>query len=222
MPTPRPVRRRPRPRAVPRGVSRTCAAALALVLGAGCATTPPREPDDLCAIFEEKRGWYKVAKKAESKWGAPMHIPLAIMYQESAFRHKARPPRTRVLKFIPWRRPSSAYGYAQAVDGTWRHYLAETGQYWRRRTDFADATDFIQWYLAEAGRRNGVSPSDAFSLYMNYHEGFGGFARGTHHAKPWLQVAATAVQQRSQRYGQQYLGCRDRLERGFWARLFRR
>ena len=195
---------------------------LALALAAGCATTPPREPENLCSIFEEKRGWYKAAKRAEDKWGAAMQIPLAIMYQESAFRHKARPPRTRLLKIIPWRRPSSAYGYAQAVDGTWRHYLRDTGQYWRRRTDFADATDFIQWYLHEAERRNGTSRKDAFSLYMNYHEGFAGFARNTHGAKPWLHKTATAVQQRSQRYGQQYLGCRDDLERGFWARLFRR
>ena len=209
-----PLRRRP--------ATRAPAALLALALAGGCATTPPKQPDDLCSIFEEKRGWYKVAKKAEEKWGAPMAIPLAIMYQESAFRHKARPPRKRLLKIIPWRRPSSAYGYAQAVDGTWRHYIAETGQYWRKRTDFADATDFIQWYLSEAERRNGTSRRDAFGLYMNYHEGFGGYARGTYHAKPWLHKAATAVQQRSQRYDTQYLGCRERLDRGFWARLFRR
>ena len=214
-------RSRLRPRARPR-TARAGALVLALAWLGGCATAPPREPHDVCSIFEEKRGWHRVAKRAEAKWGASMHIPMAIMYQESAFRHKARPPRKRLWKLIPWRRPSSAYGYAQAVDGTWRHYIGQTGEYWRKRTDFADATDFIHWYLAEARRRNGVSVDDAFALYMNYHEGFGGYARGTHGAKPWLHKAATAVQQRSQRYGQQYLGCRERLERGFWARLFRR
>ena len=192
-----------------------------VLLGA-CATTPPSHPEDVCSIFEEKRGWHKVARKAEKKWGTSMHIPLAIMYQESGFRPKARPPRRRLLRIIPWRRPSSAYGYAQAVDGTWGSYVRSTGQYWRKRTDFADATDFIHWYLHEAERRVGVSRSDAFELYMTYHEGFGGYARNTQGAKPWLYKTATAIQQRSQRYDQQYRGCRERLERGFWARLFGR
>ena len=198
--------------------TRAALLALALVAG-GCATPPPKEPHDVCSIFAEKRGWHKVAKRAEAKWGTSMHIPLAIMYQESAFRHEARPPRGRLLWIIPWRRPSSAYGYAQAVDGTWRSYVRDTGQYWRKRTDFADATDFIHWYLAEAERRNGVSRSDPFNLYMNYHEGFAGYARNSHGPKTWLHRTAEAIEQRSVRYGRQYEGCRDRLERGFWRRL---
>lgn len=198
------------------------AACLAVSLLGACANVPPRHPDDVCSIFEQKRGWYEVAKRAEAKWGTSMHIPLAIMYQESAFRHKARPARGRLLWIIPWRRPSSAYGYAQAVNSTWRNYVETTGEYWRERTDFADATDFIHWYLHEAEVRNGVSRSDAFNLYMNYHEGFTGYARNSHAPKAWLQKAATAIQVRAQRYDRQLEGCRGRLERGFWARLFRR
>ena len=186
---------------------------------AACATTPPRNVDDVCAIFEEKRGWHKAAKRAEAKWGTSMHIPLAFMYQESTFRHDARPSRRKLLGFIPWRRSSSAYGYAQAVDGTWRDYTRATGEYWRVRHDFADATDFIHWYIGEAGRRNGIPPTDAFSLYMNYHEGPAGYARGSHARKPWLHKVATGVQVRSQRYAAQYDRCRESLEPGFLRRL---
>jgi len=186
---------------------------------AACATTPPRNIDDVCSIFEEKRGWHKVAKKAEAKWGTSMHIPLAFMYQESAFRHKARPSRRTLLGFIPWRRASSAYGYAQAIDGTWRQYIRSTGEYWRVRHDFADATDFIHWYIADASRRNTVSRADAFSLYMNYHEGPAGYARGSHVQKAWLNKVATGVQMRSQRYAAQYDACRESLEPGFLRRL---
>ncbi len=193
-----------------------------LAMLAGCATSPPRQPDDVCSIFEQKRGWYKDAKRAETKWGSSMHIPLAIMYQESAFKAKARPPRTRVLWIIPWRRPTTAYGYAQALNGTWRDYIDSTGEYWRERHDFGDATDFIHWYLAEARRINAVPLNDAYSLYLNYHEGMGGYANGSYHNKAWLLKAATAVQTRSQRYRQQYAGCEEELAKGFWARLFGR
>jgi hypothetical protein len=192
---------------------------LLLALLPACAITPPANPENVCSIFKEKRGWHRVAVKAEKKWGNSMHIPLAIMNQESAFRHKARPPRRYLLGFIPWRRPSSAFGYAQAVDGTWRAYIDATGEYWRVRHNFADATDFIHWYINEAVRRNGVSRSDAFNLYLNYHEGTAGFARNTHKKKNWLHKVATGVQTRSQRYAAQYAQCKDSLKPGFWRRL---
>lgn len=192
---------------------------LSVVLLQACATAQPRNPEDLCSIFQEKRGWYKAARQAEKKWGTSMHIPMAFMYQESTFRAKARPKRRKLLGFIPWRRPSSAYGYAQAIDGTWREYLRSTGDYWRVRHDFADATDFIHWYIHQASRRNGISRSDAFSLYLNYHEGPGGFARNSHAAKPWLHKVATGVQARSQRYHAQYQQCRESLRPGLFRRM---
>ena len=38
------------------------------LLVAACATTPPENVENICAIFEEKRGWYKAAKKSEKRW----------------------------------------------------------------------------------------------------------------------------------------------------------
>lgn len=184
-----------------------------------CASAQPRDPTNVCSIFEEKRGWHKAAVKAEKKWGSSMHIPMAFMYQESAFKAKAKPPRRKLLGFIPWRRPSSAYGYAQVIDGTWRQYLKSTGNYWRVRHDFADATDFIHWYMKQAVRVNKVSRADAFTLYLNYHEGTAGYARQTYKKKPWLIKAATNVQTRSQRYRAQYEQCKDSLKPGFFKRL---
>lgn len=184
-----------------------------------CATAPPREPGNVCSIFKEKRGWHKAAVKAEKKWGSSMHLPMAFMYQESAFKAKAKPPRKKLWGFIPWRRVSSAYGYAQAIDGTWRQYLKSTGDYWRVRHDFADATDFIHWYMKQAVRVNNVSESDAFNLYLNYHEGTAGFARQTYKKKPWLIKAATGVQKRSQTFRSQYAQCADSLKPGFFGRL---
>jgi len=149
-----------------------------------------------------------------------MHIAMSIMNQESAFKNRARPPRRYLLGIIPWRRPSSAYGYAQAIDGTWREYVRATGQYSRKRTSFADATDFIHWYMNEATKRNNVARSDAYNLYLNYHEGTAGFARGTYKKKPWLEGVALKVQRRAENYTSQYVGCKDAFKPGFWGRLF--
>lgn len=192
------------------------------VLLAGCATVPPARTDDICSVYQQKRGWHSVAKKAEKKWGTSMHIAMAIMNQESSFKSNARPPRRYLLGIVPWRRPSSAYGYAQAVNGTWDAYVRATGDYWRKRNDFADATDFVHWYMREATRQNQVAPTDAYNLYLNYHEGTAGFRRGTYKKKKWLAAVALKVQRRADDYRAQYSRCKDSFKPGFWGRLLGR
>lgn len=97
---------------------------LMLVL-AGCATAPS-QVTNACAIFEQRNGifnnWRRDAKAAEREFGVPVPVMMATIYTESAFRPYARPPRTKLLGFIPWKRQSTAYGYAQALDGTWSVY----------------------------------------------------------------------------------------------------
>ena len=187
----------------------------------GCATTPPAQPENVCSIFMEKRGWHNAAKKAQEKWGTSMHTVMAIMYQESAFVDDIRPPRTRLLWFIPWKRPSSAYGYSQALNGTWAMYERSTGETWRKRDDFADATDFIHWYLNESRKRNGLSRDDVYSLYLTYHEGWTGFKNKSYQSKAWLKNAAQKVSHRSKQYSIQYSGCKDDFKpRSWWRRVF--
>ncbi len=195
------------------------AATLALTL-AGCATPPPKEPENLCRIFEEKRDWYKAAEKMQKKWGVPIQVPMAIMYQESSFKHNAKPPRDYILWVIPWGRVSSAYGYSQAKTGTWDDYVKETGNTWSSRDNFADAMDFMGWYISKSHRINGVSKWDAYAQYLNYHEGWGGYKRGTYRQKQWLMRTAERVQERAGRYGAQLRQCEDDLKRGWLWRLF--
>ncbi len=196
-------------------------AAALLLLGLllqGCVTSPPRNGEDLCEIFEQKRSWYKASVKAQKKWGTPLTTPMAIMYQESSFKARARPPRRWYFGFIPGRRASTAYGYAQAIDGTWQSYLRATGEYGRSRKNFADALDFVHWYLREAQRKNGVQKNDPYHLYLNYHEGTSGYRRRTYERKPALLKAARRVQMRDSRYAQQYAGCRHSLSKGWFRR----
>ena len=179
---------------------------LSLSLLAGCASkVPPSRPENLCSIFREKPSWYKAARKAEKRWKIPMSTMMAIMYQESSYRHNVRPPRPWFL-FIPLPRRSSAYGYPQAQDATWQMYLDAAGGWFASRDDFDDAIDFIGWYSSISRRRNKVSRAD--HLYLNYHEGWGGYARGSWRRKAWLKKVSFRVYNRAERYAGQLRSCR--------------
>jgi hypothetical protein len=192
------------------------ALASCLVLSA-CASGPPKDLDDACAIFREKDDWWEAARDAHAHWGVPEPVVLAVIHQESRFRGDSRPPRRKLLGFIPWKRPSSAYGYGQVTESTWREYQERTGNGGADRDDFDDVADFVGWYGNVIHHAVHVAKDDAFNLYLAYHEGPGGFRRGTYHAKPWLLRVARAVARRAERYRVQYAACRHELEdRGWW------
>lgn len=184
----------------------------------GCATKPPQQPDNLCDIFEEKREWYEAAMQARDNWGTPVHIPMAIMYQESGFRYDAAPPMQYFLWFIPIGRASDAYGYSQAKTPVWGEYVEATDNWFADRDDFEDAIDFVGWYMHRTSQINGVSKWDAYGQYLNYHEGQGGYRRGSYKSKPWLIKVARKVEARAKRYSQQFWGCKDELSRSWLMR----
>lgn len=191
-----------------------------LLILTGCASAPPAEPENLCSIFKENRSWYKAAVKTREKWGVPVHVPMAMMYQESSFKHNAAPPMQYFLGFIPIGRASDAYGYAQAKTMTWDDYVRETGNSWSSRSNFDDAMDFMGWFIYKTHKVNGVSKWDARNQYLNYHEGWGGYKRGTYKAKKWLPPVADKVGSRAKRYAQQYNGCKEDLDSSWLWRLF--
>ncbi len=188
------------------GFSGACLWVASLLL-VSCTTAPPRNVNDACAIFAEHADWLPAAEAANRRWGVPLPVLLAIIYYESAFRADAQPPRRWILGFIPGPRPSSAYGYSQALDGTWERYLAATGNRGADRDEFADAVDFIGWYVHETAQRNRIAKSDAYQQYLAYHEGQEGFARGTYRQKPWLMQRAGQVRQQAARYRAQLRRC---------------
>jgi hypothetical protein len=191
-----------------------------VVLGAAvilaCSGSPPNNIRNSCEIFEEKDDWYADAYASYEKWGVPVHVQLAIIYQESRFVHDAKPPRQKLLWVIPWTRPSSAYGYGQIKDSTWDWYLKSTDRSWADRDDFDDVTDFIGWYGAYSHRTLGISKWDAYNQYLAYHEGHGGFKRKTYKKKPWLMKVARKVDNRAKAYHTQLKKCEDSLDKGGW------
>ena len=177
-----------------------------------CAVTPPENPDNICSIFKEKRSWYKAAVKTEKRWKLPPYVLMSFIYQESSFKSDAKPERDKLLGFIPWKRPSSAKGFSQALTLTWEDYKDETSNSRANRKNFADSADFIGWY-ASKGYYQGFERTDARSLYLAYHEGYGGFKKKTYRKKQWLINVADRVQARSTKYQQQYWGCAKDLEK---------
>ncbi len=189
---------------------------LTLVVLGGCMSRQPAQVDDVCAIFQEKRGWYRGARRAENRWDVPVHVKMAFVHKESTFQARVRPPRTRLLGIVPWRRPTSAYGFAQATNAAWSDYLNDTGRNRARRNNFGDAMDFIGWYNDQSHRRLGIAKDDPYRLYLAYHEGHGGYARGTYQRKPEVQDYARRVRLKAQRYERQLAQCESRLRRRLW------
>tara|TARA_Y100001970_G_scaffold158998_1_gene194424 strand:+ start:44423 stop:45022 length:600 start_codon:yes stop_codon:yes gene_type:complete len=182
----------------------------------GCSyNNPPTNTLDVCKIFKEKYSWYKAAKNSEERWKIPIHVSLAIIKQESSFISDARPERTKLLGFIPWKRTSSARGYAQALDGTWSEYLEERGGWFKQRNDFEDAVDFIGWYNYKSHKKLGISMTNARALYLAYHEGWNGYKKGSYRKKPWLMSVADKVQRQSDSYKIQYESCKKQLGKRF-------
>ena len=177
-----------------------------------CMTQPPQHPDNICLIFEEKKNWYKAAMKAEKRWKIPPYVLMSFVYQESSFKADAKPEREKLLWVIPWKRKSTAVGYSQALNMTWEDYKDETGNSGASRKNFKDSADFIGWY-ASKGYYQGFDRLDARSLYLAYHEGYGGFKKKTYRKKPWLIKVADRVQSRSTKYQKQYWGCAKELKK---------
>ena len=194
--------------------------ALWLAISAAHKNKMPQNLDDICTIFEDRRDWYAAAKKSEERWGTPAHIQMAIIQQESSFRFNARPPRTKIMGFIPWTRQSNAYGYAQALDGTWVRYKNDTGRWYADRDDFDDAIDFIGWYTNLSNKSAGISKWDPYNQYLAYHEGQAGWRRGSYHQNNRLKKSARQVDIRARQWSIQLQSCKAALDDPWW--MFRR
>lgn len=193
-------------------MSRFFFAVLVLAVLGSCAAreaTAPRNLDNACAIITERPQYARAFKQAERQWGVQPHVLMAMIYQESKFIADNRPPHVYALGVIPTGRQSSALGYSQALDGTWDEYIAQRGGRSSDRTDIADATDFMGWYMAATVRENGIPLNDTYNQYLAYHDGRTGWRRGTYNSKPWLIRIAGEVRDRAVMYDAQLRTCRS-------------
>ncbi|MDA9156861.1 lytic transglycosylase [Candidatus Pelagibacter sp.] len=183
---------------------------LSVILITGCSSIP-QNTSNSCSIFNERYLWYKHAKKTEKKWGTPIYIQLAIIKMESDFDWFAKPPRQKLFKVIPFKRPSSSFGYSQAVKGTWELYKNETGNKLATRTRFKDSVDFIGWYTHKTESLLKISKKDAFRQYLAYHEGWSGYKNYKNNQK--VIGLAKKVEIQSNKYKSQLQDCQKRLNK---------
>ncbi|ODT31206.1 MAG: hypothetical protein ABS35_05430 [Kaistia sp. SCN 65-12] len=186
--------------------------ALSAMTGLSACATAPRHINDICAVFDQRDGWVnnwqRDARRAEARYGIPVPVLMATVRKESGFKANARPPRTRLLGFIPWKRPSSATGFSQALDGTWAQYKRESGNFTARRTSFADAVDFVGWYHRKTADTFGVAENDTYNLYLAYYAGWTGYGRGSWKGNASLQRYARDTEEMARRYATQLAQCR--------------
>ena len=169
----------------------------------------PQNTSNSCKIFDERYLWYKYSKKVEQKWGTPIYIQLAIIKMESDFDWLAKPPRQKLFKVIPFKRPSSSFGYSQAVKGTWEQYKNETGNKLATRARFKDSVDFIGWYTNKTKSILNIPIEDAFKQYVAYHEGWGNYKNYKKNQK--IILLAKKVENQSKKYKAQLNNCRKSL-----------
>ena len=171
----------------------------------------PKNTSDSCSIFNERYLWYKYTKKTEQKWGTPIYLQLAIIKMESDFDWLAKPQRQKIFKVIPYKRPSSSFGYSQAVKGTWNQYKKETNNKLATRARFRDSVDFIGWYTDKTEKLLKISKKDVYRQYLAYHEGWGNYKNYKNNQK--VIILAKKVTEQANKYRKQLKKCQKRLNK---------
>jgi len=175
-----------------------------------CSSVPSNTKNS-CQIFSERYLWYKHAKKAEEKWGSPIHIQLAFIKKESGFNWLAKPKRLKLFKVVPYKRPSSSFGYSQAVKGTWEQYKKETNNPLATRARFKDSVDFIGWYMNKTETILKIPKTDAYRQYIAYHEGWKNYKNYESNNK--VIILATRVKEQANLYQKQLTQCQKKLNK---------
>lgn len=177
-----------------------------MIVGCSSVPTKPKGINHACNILKTHQSWEAAFSDSFKKYGVPPHVIMAVIYQESRYVSDARPPRRSFLG-IPTTLPSTAYGFAQALDSTWNWYQDKSGNWGADRDHFPDAVDFIGWYINENHKRTGVSKWDAQKQYLAYHEGTTGYLKGTYKKKKWLVDVSHKVANRASKYRKDLTEC---------------
>lgn len=188
----------------------------ATVLLSGCITQQPKNITNACSIVQQYPDWYYEAQEVYKKWGVPISVQFAFIYKESSFIADARAPRTKLLGFIPWKYPSTSYGYTQAVDGTWEMYTRGSGNSNAKRDNFEDSLEFIGWYANYIHKVTGVSKRSAYKLYLAYNLGPGAIKNGSYKHNKVAQEKAQIAQDWAWRYASQLKDCKVPTKSWFW------
>lgn len=189
---------------------------LAVALLSACSSPVPKQQRNVCAIFKAFPRWYWITQAVQAKWHVPISVQMAIMHEESHFVDNAKPAREHLLGFIPWTHSTTAVGYAQATNETWRGYLQARHLRSASRDSFSNTANFIGWYVDRLHHQLGIRRNNAYAIYLAYHEGMQGYREGSYRHKPTLIHIARHVQAYTARYHGQLIHCKHQLPQKPW------
>ena len=169
----------------------------------------PKYPENACKIFGQNYLWYKSIKKSSDTYNVPIHIILAFVNKESGFNRWAKPPRKKIFKVVPYKRPSSSFGYSQAVKKTWELYKSETDNPLALRTRFKDSVMFIGWYVNKSNKILKIPKKDAYRQYLAYYKGWGDYKNYSKDKKAIIYAKST--KEIASTYKKQLVRCKDKL-----------
>lgn len=178
-------------------------AALAAFFFMGCSTQPPANPNNLCSVFQDKDSWYVAAHKVHAKYGIPIDTAIAILAQNS----KRSNQDNGLFESLTSAVGLGNEGFLVVSDEIWQQYKDEAGNFLSDRGSFADALDFMGWYMNKAKEKSGIALFDAYNQYLVYREGFDAFNTRSYTAKVWLLNEASEVRNRALEYRKQLLRC---------------
>ena len=90
---------------------------------------------NICQTLKHHPNWQNSLKKADKKYDISPAFTLAVIHQESKFHANAK------------NRHSSAFGYAQVLNGTWKVFQKDVEPN-AKRNNFNDSVEFVDWYMA--------------------------------------------------------------------------
>ena len=175
----------------------------------------PKYPQNACKIFGEKYFWYKHTKKSSETYGVPTYVILAFINKESGFNRFAKPKRSKLFKIIPYKRPSSSFGYSQAVNKTWDLYKKENNKPIALRISFRNSSDFIGWYFWKTNKINKVSLKDTRNMYLNYYLGWGAYKNKAYQKDKKAIIFAKNVEKQAKIYKIQLGECKSILNKNY-------
>ena len=175
----------------------------------------PKYPQNACKIFGEKYFYLKHTRAASKKWGVPISTILAVINKESGFRRFAKPPRYKIFKIVPYRRPSSSFGFSQAITSSWDLYKKENNKPLALRISYRSASDFVAWYLWKANKINNVSLKNTRDLYLNYYLGFSAYKNKAYRTDKKALIFAKGVEKQAKIYKNQLQECKSILNKSY-------
>ena len=175
----------------------------------------PKYPQNACKIFSEKYFYLKYTRAASKKWNVPISSILAVIKKESSFKRFAKPKRTKIFKIIPYRRPSSSFGFSQAVNKTWELYKKENNKPVALRISFKTSSDFIGWYFWKTNKINKISFNDTRNMYLNYYLGWKAYKDKAYLNDKKAIIFAKSVEKQAKIYKNQLRECKSILNKNY-------